>query len=354
MLTRTTSSPKLATVIDLSLLKSIDITLDRYINLFVDLAPSLIGLERLFARVSPLRLHNFSSVKFPTDCQEAITAVLAVKPLKYLCLRGLRETTNLHRILAHHGPTLHGLSLEPYERDHHTGPENGCYRYPKWATTDIALLAETCPNIVELRIQIRRTEGNAQECELYRALGRMLPKLRTLILDLHFDPREEGPDAETMRKMRPVQFEDEEVEEIIVDAPLFRTTLINAATDETLALGIWNLISRSQSSRFLQNLRIAPFGLEMYSIDECYYLIFLARSFLVSRSSKRDENPSVNEMGKMGWTVWQEENYGPVEDCELPQGADEVVALLWPALVGRDSWETGWASFPLEDGVIVN
>jgi hypothetical protein len=279
-----------------------------------------------------------------------MAAVLAVKPLKYLCLRGLREATNLHRILDYHGATLHGLSLEPYVRDHSCGPEEGSYKYPKIAASDLILMAKTCPALAELRLQIRRSEGDTQECEVYRALGQF-PRLRTLILDLHFDPRERGPDADTVRRMYPSRFDDDEEEgeeDDAVDPAIFRTTLINAATDETLALRIWNLIASSQPSRCLQNLHLAPFGLEMYSPDESYYLIFLARSFLVSRFGVED--PVVEEIGRMAWLVWQEDTYGPGGPCVLPRSGDEVVAELWPNLAGRDDWSSGWESFPLEAG----
>jgi hypothetical protein len=148
--------------------------------------------------------------------------------------------------------------------------------------------------------------------------------------------------------MYPNQLDDEEEDDEAVDPILFRTTLIKAATDETLALGIWDLIASSQPSGCLQKLHIVPFGLEIYSPDESYFLIFLARSFLVSRVGVED--PGVKEIGRMAWMVWQEDTYGPGGPCMLPRGAEEVVAALWPALAGRDDWSSGWASFPLESG----
>ncbi|KAL3462384.1 hypothetical protein BJX64DRAFT_288505 [Aspergillus heterothallicus] len=39
--------PKLTTTLEMGRLKSFDITLDRYINLFMDFTPSLTGFERL-------------------------------------------------------------------------------------------------------------------------------------------------------------------------------------------------------------------------------------------------------------------------------------------------------------------
>jgi hypothetical protein len=91
---------------------------------------------------------------------------------------------------------------------------------------------------------------------------------------------------------------DEDEEEI--DPAIFRTTLINAATDETLARGIWDIIAAAQSSRRLRNLRIVPFGFDLYTPDEIDYLIFLARSFLVSRLESR-----ILSLRRLGaWLGW--------------------------------------------------
>ncbi|KAL3471030.1 hypothetical protein BJX99DRAFT_33424 [Aspergillus californicus] len=340
--------PKLASLIDLGRLRSLDIPIGKDTSLFLDFAPDLTGLERLFVGVSPLRPSDQWPINIFTDNYEIISAVIAVKPLKYLCMRGLRETSSLHRIAAHHGPTLCGLSLEPYHPDHSSGAAFGSYRYPELTPSDLKLLATSCPNLVELCLQLRRSEGNTYECDIYRALGD-LSKLHTLILGLHYDPRQRGVAPDRMGRMYPNQIAMQNGDDGAVDAALFRTTLINAAIDETLAMGIWDLIASSQPSACLRNLRILPFGHEMYPMDESYYLIFLARSFLVTRLGT--ENPAVEEIGKMAWKVWQEDNWGPGGPSILPHGADEVIAGIWPDLVGRDDWSTGWASLPLETGI---
>ncbi|KAL4863440.1 hypothetical protein BDV12DRAFT_177512 [Aspergillus spectabilis] len=339
--------PRLARIIDVSCLRSLDITLSSDIHLFLKFTSDLTSLERLFIGVSPLRLPDMLTTHNYTDNDEAISAVVAVRPLKYLCVRGLREASNLHLIAAHHGSTLRGLSLELYARDHDIGPVYGSYKYPELSRSDIQLLATSCPNLEELRLQLRRTEGSTQECNIYRAFGHF-PKLRTLILDLHFDPRERGVDPDMLHTMSPIYNMDQEKEEDKVNPVFFRTTLINAAIDKALALGIWNLVVFSQPSHCLRNLRIVPFGHEMYPMDVRFYLIFLARPFLISRFGAED--PVVEEIGKMAWKVWQEDVYGAVGRCKLPRGAYEVIESLWPAIAAHDDWSTGWASLPLETG----
>ncbi|KAJ0424016.1 hypothetical protein BJY00DRAFT_309826 [Aspergillus carlsbadensis] len=346
--------PELADAADLTLLKSLDLALDQETHHVVNLAPDLVSLERLFIGVSPLRLSDdpYASEFDPhVDSGVAVSAILAFRPLRYLCIRGLREVSNLHRILAYHGQTLHGLSLEPYVWDHSRGGIDGCYKYPQLTPSDIVQVATSCPSLEELRLQIRRSEGNGAECNLYKAFGH-LQNLRTLILDLHFDPRDRPAHPDSLRLRSPHPDATDEDEEI--DPGVFRTTLINAATDESLARAIWNIVAAAQPHqshqppRRLRNLRIVPFGFDLYTPDEIYFLIFLARSFLVSRVGRGD--PVVREIGRMAWTVWQEDAYGPGDPCLLPLGADEVVAALWPALSGRGEWSSGWASFPLDSG----
>jgi hypothetical protein len=77
---------------------------------------------------------------------------------------------------------------------------------------------------------------------MYRTLGQFR-NLHTLILDLQFNS--------IFQLDRPIDLSET------------RTSFINAATDEKLALNIWSLIASTQpSTGRLQNLRIVPFGSE--------------------------------------------------------------------------------------------
>jgi hypothetical protein len=49
-------------------------------------------------------------------------------------------------------------------------------------------MAQTCPNLEELRLPIRRPRGSGAEYEMYMALGEFV-NLHSLLLDLHFDLR---------------------------------------------------------------------------------------------------------------------------------------------------------------------
>lgn len=73
-------------------------------------------------------------------------------------------------------------------------------------------MAQTYPNLEELRLPIRRSRGSGREIEVYMAL---FPKLRSLFLDLHFDPRQ-------------MELVKETEESVLQEA------FLNAATDKKL------------------------------------------------------------------------------------------------------------------------
>jgi hypothetical protein len=163
----------------------------------------------------------------------------------------------LLRIVEQHGPSLKGLIVEPSGQAHS--------EYPRLEVSDIVQLATYCPNLEELRLQIKRPEGSQAECELYQALEKF-KNLRSLVLDLHFDAR---PEPALCHVDTP-------------DLTALRKTFINAATADNLALGIWNQINYSKSSR-LQYLRVVPFGNGGFSREESYLLDRFARSILITR-----------------------------------------------------------------------
>lgn len=100
-------------------------------------------------------------------------------------------------------------------------------------------MARLCPNIAELHLQIKRSTGGTDEYDAYRALGEF-PFLHTLFIDLQCDPRQQALDV------------DEELP--------FEQILMNTATDEVLAIAIWDTIASHKIGEKLMNLRCTPFG----------------------------------------------------------------------------------------------
>lgn len=317
---------KLAAAGDLSNLRTLvlgQVYNPENVGKFAGLFPNL---ERLFINPNPT---GRPWIHLKTDHGDSIAGIRAFRPLKYLCLHNLRSVENLHRIIEQHGQSLKGLIIEPSGLAH--------FEYPRLDVSDIVQLATDCPNLEELRVQIKRSMGSQTECELYKSLGKF-PKLHSLVLDLHFDPR-----AEAIQ--RPHVDTD--------DLNLLREVFMNAATDERLALGIWNLIKTNKSSR-LQYLRIVPFGNHHFGPQESCLLDRLARSFLVTRYNFQDPmSPSIEEIGRRAREIQQEQQKSVIwsdedQESHLSERLAQLVHSIWPQLSKGGDWRSDWTSFPLE------
>ncbi|KAF7624561.1 hypothetical protein AFLA_008265 [Aspergillus flavus NRRL3357] len=101
------------------------------------------------------------------------------------------------------------------------------YKYPLLNSHDVTELSGSCPNLQELRLPIKR-RGGRPRC-------------------YHW--------SDCLNSQNDW-------------AASFRDTLINAATDEDLARGIWDLIVSKQSTQSLRRLRLVPFGAAVYDEEE--------------------------------------------------------------------------------------
>ncbi|GIK04903.1 hypothetical protein Aspvir_009001 [Aspergillus viridinutans] len=328
---------KLGNLIDLSWLRSLDMTVHSNPRLLAQAASLFHSLERLFVTMDPWAKH------FNADDEEMLAAVRTFAPVRFLCLRGLGSTSSLDDILQHHGTSLQGLAIEALEDGRLFGSptiyDNGYYKYPVLDSQHISQLVDCCPNLQELRLQIKRQGGNHRECNIYRALGQFT-QLHTLILDLHCDPRRQSL-----------------IWGEIPSTACLREILINAATDESLAIRIWDLIASSQPSRRLRKLRIIPFGANSYSKEEKHVIRQLSHSFLLSRSdSYSHRNPDVREIGKIGkeaWKLWREADITN-RRVHIPQQIEDLLNEIWPPTRGiqKKDWSQYWKSFPLQTDLL--
>ncbi|GFG24952.1 hypothetical protein IFM61606_04877 [Aspergillus udagawae] len=323
---------KLGNLIDLTRLRSLDMSIYSSPSLLAQAASLFHSLERLFVTMDPWAKPNED---VNADDEEMVSAVRAFAPLRFLCLRGLRSTSSLDHILQHHGTSLKGLAIETSEDGRlfrsPTIYDNG-YKYPVLDSQHISQLADCCANLQELRLQIKRQGGNHRECNIYRALSQ-LTQLHTLILDLHCDPRQSpiGPE--------------------IASTACLRETLINAAMDESLAMSIWDLIASSQPSKRLRKLRIIPFGANFYSREEKHVIRQLSHSFLLTRPGVYSQrNPDLREIGKEAWELWREEDISENGRLHIPQQVEDLLYELWPSTRGvrNKHWGQYWKSFPLQ------
>ncbi|KAJ6103705.1 hypothetical protein N7486_003927 [Penicillium sp. IBT 16267x] len=312
---------KLAAVGDISNLRSLEIERVFDPTGLLDIAKLFPKLERLFIQPNPTGL-PWKHLK--SDHDDSIAAIRAFAPLKYLHIYGLRSVENLHRIIERHGPTLKGLIL--------ANPTVGRRQCLRLDVSGILQLAKLCPNLEELRLQIKRSMGSKEECELYKALGQF-PTLHSLVLDLDFDARPRLPWRHFDRE----------------DLTILRKALINAATDKKLALGIWNMINTNESSR-LKYLRIAPFGTYMFSDPETFLLDCFSQSYLVTRYNFHNPGlPSIEEIGKRARERRHHERiYSDEGTFSLPERLTVLLHEIWPEVPQASDWWSCWSSFPLE------
>ncbi|RAK99305.1 uncharacterized protein BO80DRAFT_127739 [Aspergillus ibericus CBS 121593] len=338
----------LSTMIDLSTLRSLAIGVHSDPSLLIQAAPNLVGLERLYIDMIPTQTGSqFHWRSMSEDAtwliEDMISAVQAFRPLRFLSLRGLRTFSSLDRILSHH-PTLEGLSLETSagQRDH--PPTGNEYKYPISSGDHIRSVATSCPQLAELRLPLQRTQGNAHECNIYRALGQ-LSRLHTVILDIDCDLR-----PRTTGELPRLGY----LAETLPSPTCIRETLINAAIDETLVRSIFNLIFSHQETRRLKHLHVDLVGSDMFKRELEHVIRQIGGSFLATRSGVNEVE--VKEIGSVAWQLWREDDIDQEGSIHIPKVIKDILEEFWPLNSDRNRSKK-WRempllvkSFPLEDG----
>ncbi|KAJ6007912.1 hypothetical protein N7540_011888 [Penicillium herquei] len=318
--------PNLAAAGDFSQLRSLDVSWNCVTPRLANIAGLFPNLERLFIHIMFKKGPNVT----PTYNEELIDGILAFRPLKYLDIRGLRDTESLDRIIQHHGASLKGLSLFP----------NRLRQYPRLSPLNLREMAIRCPNLEELRFQVTRSGGDQAECEIYKAFGHF-HTLQKLFLDLDFDARSKLPPRIGNK--------------ITEDSDALRQIFINAAMDENLALQIWDLIKINNPN--LKDLRLVPIGSERFAPDEHYLLFCLARSYLLTNYNLENPGlPVIEQIGKRKWEVKKAMGKTIVQniisdgELNLSNRVASVLEKLWPKVTvpEQSDWWTCWTSFPLQ------
>lgn len=319
-------------LVDLSRLRSLEIGVYSNPNTLKNVASELHGLERLYINMHPWKLHHED---IHADDEQMVAAVQAFRPLRFLCLEGLRSFISLREILSQHGNSLKGLLIQSSTHMRRmSNVVDAGFKYPVWTNGQITEISQSCPILEELCLPIKRTEGSPQECGLYKELGGF-ERLHTLILDLHYDPRQ--------RPVTPWPVEP------ATDADLLRRTISNAAVDEALVAKIWHLISSNQPSRQLKNLRITPVGMEFFDKLEQQILGQLGRSFLVRPPRIGEVKAEIQEIGRVAWELWRESQIGEEESTHVPKPVELVLRELWPNSHLEKDLINGWQSLSLQD-----
>lgn len=320
----------LALCVNLSHLRALELDSGTNPTAFTAAALAARNLQRLF-----LNVHQTPGSSSYDIIEDSIVAVInALQSLKTLCLRSLRTASPIHRVVKRHGPTLQTLVVEASAIEEDPSSRAGGYKYPQLHGGEIRLIAPSCPRLQELRIQLRRSRGSWRECLAYQAIGQF-PSLHTVILDLHYDPRDHPSSSHPCAPHH------------------LREALINAATDAPLATAIWDLIYANQPSRRLRALRVVPFGARFFAPGESLVLQRLSPSLLVKRPPCYPSEPLL--VVDVGSAEIELQRRAHRAVCHLPLDPpvpDSVVRVfhdLWPPLTEGADWRTTpWKSLPLE------
>ncbi|PWY65430.1 hypothetical protein BO83DRAFT_401901 [Aspergillus eucalypticola CBS 122712] len=309
----------ISTMANLSNLRSLDMGVHSEPAMLIKAASIMIHLERLYISMIPRKkqmkmLWDVDIEDVTWDIEDMISAVRAFRPLRFLCLRGLRSFASLSRI--------------PSDRQRQT-PQEGL-KYPISNSEHVWLLANLCPRLEELRMPLQRSQSNAQECEIYKALGQ-LSRLHTVFLDLDCDPRH-------------TSLRDE-----LPSSACVREILINSAIDERLVTEIFNFAFFNQRTCRIKNMRV-KLAIGDFFVRELEHVVRqLGRSFLVTRKDfyiNKDVLVDVTEVGRVAWQLWREDGIGYIGSIHIPKEKKKVILEYWP-LQSYSNRSKKWKEFPL-------
>ncbi|KAJ5785057.1 uncharacterized protein N7503_010269 [Penicillium pulvis] len=282
----------------------------------------------------------------------------SLPPLSTLTLHNWTNKYPLECFLPHHGSQITKLVIS-------TG------KNAPISPSDLKIISEYCPNLQELEVTLRRTQGDDTEVECYRNIG-SLSQLRNLTIKLDVtsiklcSSNYGGTDAPAASKCvitaPDASFNEFDLKPCVRRAKFtprgclyrngdIREILINHAIDENLAQGIFKTIqgSKRPGTEPLQSLNIScvgTVGLKKHHTGSVWrfphqeVLSALKRPWRLTRLSEC----KLKVEGK-GSTILVETN-GP-GDRPLPAWLEVPLRRIWPQKQEGSSWLADWHSLPL-------
>ncbi|KAL3451194.1 hypothetical protein BJX65DRAFT_304598 [Aspergillus insuetus] len=251
----------------------------------------------------------------PVD--RAVAGFLTSLPrLESLQLTGPWSAETFTAVLQHHGRSLRTLSLYPSENRR----LHQCIITP----SKIQALGKYCPNLRDIRLQVKRSAGDQEEQEIYGAIA-ALPKVRHVSLQLDiYNPVKVGLPERSLKR----------------DSEHVRQIFINMAVDAKLAEEIARLIA-SQGRIETVTLDI---GINVTGIlgDVARDMKRQWKCFIVLRDTV-DLQVVVKEINVKRRKCRQEGE----TDTELFDFAKAFLSV-WPLDVDLSDWRHAWHSFPLQ------
>ncbi|KAB8269306.1 hypothetical protein BDV30DRAFT_251438 [Aspergillus minisclerotigenes] len=308
-----------------------------------------------------------------TELYEAATQFIRSLPaLKELYLEGWHSMVSLDPLVHHHGCCLRKLDL--------AGPQ----AWQCLTEHDILQLGKHCPLLESLDLMIPRSQGDATEIALYKAMG-TIPRLRYLHLNLDVsdaslgrsqDNLETDIDQEFRRDINPVRstnnkppsepsFDEFGNNFSIKDLGGFyrsrnghvQRLFRNSAIDSSLACLIFKAISgnkvigSSQLERMIIRLQCSAF--ETGTLLSHLVHIFPC-AWLVERNPRDDRRDEV--FATQVASCPYDETYFKSKFPEFVEPFKDVFRSVWPRPVGMEeesAWWNDWWSFPLETDVVM-
>lgn len=239
-------------------------------------------------------------------------------------------------------------------------------------------LAQLCPLIEDLALEIRRSRGDAAEVSRYRAIGR-LPRLQRLRIHLDASPpmpfalgSGAGGSGSTIDIEQQSSYDTtiepwfDELDTRRARGPLrlyrrghIRDVLVNSAIDAALARSIWTVIQDSKRStplsgtavlRPLERLELCTVRDDMFPLPCAVLLRYfsaLRRRWVVERDVRDDARDVLHvvQVDAGAHREWF------MEDCCIPTKGKRHVLEIWRREwlakgEGSDWWED-WESRPL-------
>ena len=276
-------------------------------------------------------------------------------PLRKIAIESPTGLDPLDCVTSHHGAALQELRLPTL--------------HPMIEVNQIRRLAEYCPNISILQVDVRRNQGIRQEKEMYQAIGSM-PRLQTLNLRLasNIDVLQVPHCHSLSENDGGARWDDFDRERYPADRHgkalngHVAMSLLNMALDFNLANTIFWCIaagcSSAQSSTFplqklcLSTLREQILGFEAQEELE-YVCTHISRPMTITRCAKDTEQDLCRiERALPPSPHMRGHRYRAKETRPLMSQIEAVFRRLWPVPSGAkkhpERWPNDWSSLPLE------
>jgi hypothetical protein len=298
-----------------------------------------------FPALRTLRLflgaREFGEEQAPDFYQQAIRFLQGLPSLSEIHLIAWHSRLSIGALAERHGPRLRKLSVAGLP-------------WQSLTEHDILQLGRYCPLLEKMSVPIRRTQGDAREVALYKALGTITNlKFLDLVLDVS-DPTLYQEDASIDPDWD--EFDNQYIEEDLGGISRsrnghIRSLLINTLIDEPLASSIFEVISaaKPQDAPLLERLTLSIQGQVQWEyLPRCEFS-YIVRFFASEWTIERDVR--YGHRDRFEARISQSSNFQFFDNDNVYPWIVNVFLRIWP--IAEDGnlsniryWDV-WKSLPL-------